>query len=160
MQGEGKKAETVNCYRYSKLKEGDKFLVENLVDKRKHAPVFHHTPLTIISRQGNQVQVKDARARIYTRPLHYVKVFKFNEPLLVRSKTLDLSGFRANVFKWCAHHVRGAWVKAFAILHLKLRRVPNHRSNWEKHNSSHISHDVKVSSWISFMTPVTSSIQI
>ena len=91
-------AAKVNCFRYSQLKQGDKVLVKNLVDKRKHAPIFHPSPFTIVFRQGNQVKLLDeSNGRQYTRPLHYVK--KFHQPLSVKSKSLDLRGFRANVFK-------------------------------------------------------------
>lgn len=89
-------ADKVNCFRYTKLKVGDKVLVKNMTDKRKHAPVFNPNPLTIISLQGNQVGLRDERSRrTYTRPLMYVK--RFTEPLEPVRKTLDKEGFRKNV---------------------------------------------------------------
>ena len=85
-----------NNFRYSDLKVGEKVLMRNTTDPRKHAPVFFLKPFTVTFRQGNQVRLKGDDGTCYVRPLSHVK--KYREPTKLGLKKIDKSRFRDKVF--------------------------------------------------------------
>ena len=89
----------INNRRESSLKAGDVVLMRNLCP-RKADPLYLRSPLTVLHRLGNQVEIKAQTGKVYRRPLSHLKIVPpasvVREVDTLRD-TVDRERFRDNV---------------------------------------------------------------